>query len=57
MLATSASIVQIDRCPTDAIPALLGFAKSVFEEVLGWKDDRVLDVLEYDFVFVVREVG
>jgi ribosomal protein S18 acetylase RimI-like enzyme len=49
--------VEIDRCPTEEIPALFGFAKSVFEEVPGWSDDRVLDALEHDLLFLAREEG
>lgn len=49
--------VEIDRCPTDDIPALFGFAKSVFEEAPGWSDDRVLNALEHDLVFLAREAG
>jgi ribosomal protein S18 acetylase RimI-like enzyme len=49
--------VEIERCPTDDIPALFGFAKSVFADVPGWSDARVLDALEHDLLFLAREEG
>ncbi len=50
-----ASTVEIvPRAETD-LPQLFVFASSVFAGRPGWSDDRVLEVLHGDVVFVARE--
>jgi ribosomal protein S18 acetylase RimI-like enzyme len=34
---------------------LYAFARAAFADLPGWKDDRVLDVLNHDRLFVARE--
>jgi predicted GNAT family acetyltransferase len=39
------------------VPLLFGLAKGVFAGLPGWSDQRVLEVLRGDLVFVAREQG
>ena len=39
------------------MPLLFGLAKGVFAGLPGWSDQRVLEVLRGDLVFVAREQG
>jgi len=39
------------------LPLLFGLAKGVFAGLPGWSDQRVLEVLRGDLVFVAREQG
>ena len=39
------------------MPQLFALAKSAFAGLPGWRDERVLEVLQGDLVFVAREQG
>jgi ribosomal protein S18 acetylase RimI-like enzyme len=39
------------------VPQLFALAKSTFADLQGWSDERVLEVLERDVIFVAREQG
>jgi hypothetical protein len=39
------------------MPQLFGLAKVAFASMPGWSDERVLEVLEHDVIFVAREKG
>jgi ribosomal protein S18 acetylase RimI-like enzyme len=54
MTATRIEIGDLE--PAEA-ELLFGLAKSAFETEPGWTDERVLDVLTEDVVFVAREGG
>jgi ribosomal protein S18 acetylase RimI-like enzyme len=56
-VAAVASTVEIaPRAETD-LPQLFMFASAVFADAPGWSDERVLEVLHGDVVFVAREDG
>jgi ribosomal protein S18 acetylase RimI-like enzyme len=46
----------VPRAETD-LPQLFVFASAAFAELPGWSDERVLNVLRGDVVFVARERG
>ena len=51
------STVEIaPRVETD-LPRLFGLASSVFGGLPGWSEERVIDVLSHDVVFIARERG
>ena len=57
MVAAVGSTVDIvPRAETD-LPQLFVFASAAFAELPGWSDERVLNVLRGDVVFVARERG
>ena len=39
------------------LPQLFGLAKATFAGLPGWSDERVLEVLKRDVIFVAREEG
>jgi N-acetylglutamate synthase-like GNAT family acetyltransferase len=39
------------------LPQLFGLAKSTFAGLPGWSDERVLEVLKRNVIFVAREEG
>jgi ribosomal protein S18 acetylase RimI-like enzyme len=39
------------------LPQLFALAKSTFAGMPGWSDERVLEVLEHDVIFVARATG
>lgn len=47
--------VAIDPRTEDEIDQLFGLARSVFGDLPGWNDQRVLEALTRDTVFVARE--
>jgi ribosomal protein S18 acetylase RimI-like enzyme len=49
--------VAIERCPEAEVPRLFGLAKSVFADVPGWDDGRVLEALSRNLLFLAREEG
>ena len=49
--------VEVGRCPEAEVPHLFGLAKSVFAGARGWRDDRVLDALADDLLFLARDEG
>ena len=56
-VAVVASTVEIvPRAETD-LPQLFVFASAVFAGLPGWSDERVLEALGRDVVFVARERG
>ena len=52
-----ASTVEIVPCAESDLPQLFVFASSVFASRPGWSDERVLEVLHEDVIFVAREQG
>jgi ribosomal-protein-alanine N-acetyltransferase len=52
----SSEIQIVPRVEAD-LPQLFGLAKVTFAGMPGWSDERVLEVLEHDVVFVAREKG
>ena len=52
-----ASTVEIVPRAESDLPQLFVFASAVFAGRPGWSDDRVLEVLHGDVVFVARERG
>jgi hypothetical protein len=52
-----AAMVEIAARAEADVPLLFGLAKSVFAGLPGWSDERVLEVLRGDLVFVAREQG
>jgi ribosomal protein S18 acetylase RimI-like enzyme len=54
--AVASTVEIVPRAETD-LPQLFGFASGVFAGVPGWSDERVLEVLSRDVVFVARERG
>jgi len=51
------SEVQIAPQAEADLPQLFGLAKGTFAGLPGWSDERVLDVLKRDLIFVAREEG
>ena len=51
------SEIQIGPRVEADLPQLFGLAKVTFAGMPGWSDDRVLEVLEHDVIFVAREKG
>jgi ribosomal protein S18 acetylase RimI-like enzyme len=49
--------VEVGRCPEAEVPHLFGLAKSVFAAAPGWSDDRVLEALADDLLFLARDEG
>jgi ribosomal protein S18 acetylase RimI-like enzyme len=49
--------VVVERCPEAEVPHLFGMAKSVFADVPGWSDTRVLEALAQDLLFLARDEG
>jgi ribosomal protein S18 acetylase RimI-like enzyme len=49
--------VEVGRCPEAEVPHLFGLAKSAFAGAPGWNDDRVLEALADDLLFLAREEG
>lgn len=49
--------VEVGRCPEAEVPHLFGMAKSVFAETPGWSDDRVLEALAQDLLFLATDEG
>lgn len=49
--------VVVGRCPKAEVPHLFGMAKSVFADVPGWSDTRVLEALAQDLLFLARDEG
>ncbi len=52
-----AATVEIALRAEAELPLLFGLAKGVFAALPGWSDERVLEVLSGDLVFVAREQG
>jgi ribosomal protein S18 acetylase RimI-like enzyme len=52
--ALLASRIEIAPRVDADLPLLFGFAKSTFGDLPGWSDDRVLEVLNSDLIFVAR---
>jgi ribosomal protein S18 acetylase RimI-like enzyme len=52
-----ASEVQIVPQVEADLPQLFGLAKFTFASMPGWSDERVLEVLTHDVIFVAREKG
>jgi ribosomal protein S18 acetylase RimI-like enzyme len=52
-----ASTIEIAPGAETDLPQLFGLASGVFAGLPGWSDERVLDVLSHDVVFVARERG
>jgi ribosomal protein S18 acetylase RimI-like enzyme len=52
-----AAMVEIAARAEADVPLLFGLARSVFAGLPGWSDQRVLEVLRGDLVFVAREQG
>lgn len=52
----SSEIQIVPRVEAD-LPQLFGLAKVAFASMPGWSDERVLEVLEHDVIFVAREKG
>ena len=52
-----ASEVEIAPPVEADVPRLFGLAKGTFADVPGWSDERVLEVLQRDVLFVAREQG
>ncbi len=52
----ASTIEIVPRAETD-LPPLFVFASAVFGDLPGWSDERVLEVLRGDVVFVARESG
>jgi len=52
-----ATMVEIAARAEADVPLLFGLAKGVFAGLPGWSDQRVLEVLRGDLVFVAREQG
>ena len=50
-----ASKIEIARRVEEDLPQLFGLAKGTFGGLPGWSDERVLEVLNRDVVFVARE--
>ena len=46
----------VPRAEAD-LPQLFAFAKATFAGLPGWSDERVLEVLRRDVIFVARESG
>ena len=51
------STVEIAARAEADLPVLFALAKDVFAGLPGWSDERVLEVLRGDLVFVAREQG
>src|SRR5207247_6677785 len=51
------STVEIAARAEADLPVLFALAKDAFAGLPGWSDERVLDVLRGDLVFVAREQG
>jgi ribosomal protein S18 acetylase RimI-like enzyme len=51
----AASGVDIVPSPEPELPQLFALAKSVFSDAPGWDDERVLETLMRDVVFIARE--
>ena len=51
------SMVEIAARAEGDLPLLFALAKDTFAGLPGWSDERVLDVLRGDLVFVAREQG
>jgi hypothetical protein len=49
--------VQIAPRVEAGLPQLVGLAKGTFAGLPGWSDERVLDVLKRNLIFVAREEG
>ena len=56
MAAVGSTVDIVPRAETD-LPQLFVFASAAFAELPGWSDERVLNVLRGDVVFVARERG
>ena len=56
-VAAVASTVEIVPCAESDLPQLFVFASAVFASQPGWSDERVLEVLHGDVIFVARERG
>jgi ribosomal protein S18 acetylase RimI-like enzyme len=52
----SSEIQIVPRVEAD-LPQLFGLAKVTFAGMPGWSDERVLEVLKHDVIFVAREKG
>jgi hypothetical protein len=52
-----ASEVEIAPRVEADLPQLFGLASGTFAGLPGWSDERVLEVLERDLIFVAREEG
>lgn len=52
----SSEIQIVPRVEAD-LPQLFGLAKVTFASMPGWSDERVLEVLKHDVIFVAREKG
>ena len=50
-----ASKIEIAPRVDADLPVLFGFAKATFGGLPGWSDERVLEVLNSDVIFVARE--
>jgi ribosomal protein S18 acetylase RimI-like enzyme len=50
----SSEIQIVPRIEAD-LPQLFGLAKLAFASMPGWSDERVLEVLKHDVIFVARE--
>jgi ribosomal protein S18 acetylase RimI-like enzyme len=55
-VSAGAAIEIVPRAESD-VHQLFGLAKSAFADFAGWSDQRVLDTLAADVVFVARERG
>ena len=55
--ARVASTVEIAPPAEAELPLLFALARGVFAGLPGWSDERVLEVLRRDLVFVAREQG
>jgi ribosomal protein S18 acetylase RimI-like enzyme len=52
----SSEIQIVPRVEAD-LPQLFGLAKVTFAGMPGWSDERVLEVLKHDVIFVARQKG
>ena len=52
-----ASTVEIAARTEADLPLLFGLAKVAFVDLPGWSDERVLEVLKRNVIFVAREEG
>jgi ribosomal protein S18 acetylase RimI-like enzyme len=56
VVAVASTVEIVPRSETD-LPQLFVFASAVFAALPGWSNERVLEVLRGDVVFVARERG
>ena len=54
--AVTSTVEIVPRVETD-LPRLFGLASGVFGGLPGWSEERVIDVLSQDLVFIARDGG